>query len=286
MGTTITLTAGTLVVVITGDGVYSGCTYDVFEGWYGVTNVDLGLVPRPNAPGAFAPEQTFPGEKAISIEGQYFGATRADALLMKENLSALYNDGRPIIMTVEDDLRTTTREVLVESVALPWTIHREFDFTIDATADDPRRYDPSTASSVSTGLAAPGTGLVWPVVWPVNWGTIGVDGKVSVSNPGNTETMSTYTVTGGDMPDGFVVVNVDTGERLTYVGPVAAGTSVTLDTATRTALINGTGPGSRYLAAPEWWVVPARTTMRVQFLARGPVTGTPTLTVATRPAYY
>lgn len=285
MGTTITLTAGSLVVVITGDDVYTGCTYDVLEGWYGVSNVDLGLVARPNAAGAFAPEQTFPGEKAISIEGQYFGANRADALLMGENLSGLYNEGRPVTMTVEDDLRTTSREVLIESVGLPWTIHREFKFTIDATAADPRRYDTTPNASVSTGLAAPGTGLVWPVVWPVDWGTIGVDGKVTVSNPGNTETMSVYTVTGGEMPDGFIIANVTTGERLTYVGPVVSGTTVVLDTATRTALINGTGPGSRYLSSPEWWTVPARTDVQLQFLSRGAVVGNPTLNVITQPAY-
>lgn len=285
MGTTITFTADSLVVVITGDGVYQGCTYDVFEGWYDVSNVDLGMVPRPNGPGAFAPEQTFPGEKAISIEGQYFGSSRADALLMRENLSALYNDGRPVMMTVADDLRTTSREVLVAAVAYPWTIHPEFEFTIDATSADPRRYDTAAESTLMTGLGAPGTGFVWPAVWPVDWGTIGVDGRLTVTNPGNTETISTYTVSGGDMPDGFVIVNVTTGERLTYVGPVTAGTTVVLDTETRTALINGTGPGSRFLASPEWFSVPRRSSIQLQFLARGATTGTPTLAVTTRPAY-
>lgn len=286
MGTTITLTADTISLVITGDQVYIGCTYDRLDGWYDVTSVDLGLSKRPNAPGAFAPEQTFPGEKPISIEGQYFGASRADALLMRETLAAIYNDGRPVMMTVADDLRTTSREVLVSSVDFPWTIHPEFEYTIDMTAADPRRYDDGAESSQSTGLAAAGTGLAWPVSWPVDWGTIGVNGRVSVANPGNTETLSTYTVANGEMPDGFVIVNVDTGERLTYVGPVVAGTTIVLNTATRTAMINGTGPGSRFLASPQWWTIPARSSREIQFLARGPVTGSPTLTVDTRPAYH
>ena len=284
MGTVITLTAGTLVVVITGDGVFEGCTYDKLEGWYGVDNVDLALVTRPNAPGAFAPVQTFPDAKAISIEGQYFGASRADGLAMRETLSMLYNDGRPVLMTVADDLRQTSREVLVASVLFPWTIHPEFKFTIDMTAADPRRYGVET--SAGTTLAAPGTGLVWPVAWPVDWGTIGVNSEITIANPGNTATISRFVVSGGEMPDGFAIVNTTTGERLTYLGPVTAGATITLDTATRTALINESGPGSRFLTTPQWWSIPARSSIGVQFLALGGTIGTPRLDVYTAPAYY
>ncbi|MFM9587231.1 hypothetical protein ACKI11_47015, partial [Streptomyces caniscabiei] len=85
--------------------------------------------------------QTFPDATAISIEGQYVGASRADGLAMRERLAALYNDGRPVQMTVADDLRTTTREVLVAGISLPWTIHQEFKFSIDMQAADPRRYE-------------------------------------------------------------------------------------------------------------------------------------------------
>ena len=284
MGTVITLTAGTLVAVITGDGVFEGCTYDKLEGWYGLDGVDLALVTRPNAPGAFAPVQTFPDAKAISIEGQYFGASRADGLAMRERLAALYNDGRPVQMTVADDLRTTFREVLVAGVSLPWTIHQEFKFSIDMQAADPRRYEAEVG--VRTGLAQPGTGLSWPIVWPLDFGVVGVNGRVDVSNPGNTETVSRFVVSGGEMPDGFEIVNVTTGERLTYVGPLVVGTTVTLDAKTRTALINGSGPGSRYLSSPEWWSVPPRSSVEIQFLARGSATGTPRLDVYTAPAHY
>lgn len=284
MGTTITLTAGSTVISITGDGVFTGCTYDKLEGWYGVDNVDLALVSRPNAPGAFAPIQTFPDARPISIEGDFFGATRAAALQMREDLAMLYNGGSPIVMTVADDLRTTSREVLVAAVTFPWTIHPEFEFAIDMTAPDPRRYAPEVNSG--TTLAAAGTGLAWPVVWPVNWGTIGISGRITITNPGNTETISRFVVSGGEMPDGFVIVNATTGERLTYLGPVTAGTEITLDTATRTALINGSGPGSRFLASPQWWSVPARSSIDVQFLALGGTSGAPRLDVYTAPAYY
>lgn len=303
MGTTITLTAGPSMVVITGDRPFEGCTYEKLEGWYGVDGVDLGFVRRPNAAGAFSPSQTFPDQKAISIEGKYFGPDRATSLAMRESLAALYNEGRPVTISVADDLRVTTREVMIESITFPWTIHPDFDFAIDMSAADPRRY--GLAAVVSTGLEAPGSGLQLPfdeangigLALPSNeaaglgidFGTTGVDGRVSVSNTGNADTISTYVVSAdlsSSMPDGFALVNVATGERLTYIGPVTSGTTVVLDTRTRTAFINGTAPAGRFLTSPQWWTVPRGTTLQIAFLARGPVSGSPRLDVTTAPGFY
>lgn len=284
MGTDIALITDTITLLITGRGVFEGCTYDKLEGWYDLPDVDPGFAKRPNAPGAFAPGQTFPGEAVISIEGQYFGSNAADALTMRERLLEIYGEGKPLTMSVADDLRTTTRRVYVVAVAFPWTIHREFSFTLDMSAADPRRY--GATITVGTELAKAGTGLVWPVKWPVDWGTIATDGRVSVANPGNTGTLSTYTISGGTMPDGFALVNVNTGERLTYLGPVNAGTTIVLDTLAQTAYINGTAPAGRFLVSPGWWGIPARSTRSIQFIALGPVTGTPRVDIATAPAYY
>lgn len=284
MGTTITLQATGVTLVITGDRPYEGCTYNRLDGWYGVQGVDVPATARENAVGAFSPTQTYPGAKAISIEGDFFGADAAAALRMKEDLAALYNEGRPLTMTVADDLRTTSRQVLAASVDFPWTIHREFPYALDFVAPDPRRYGPEVA--VGTGLAAAGTGLSYPLVYPLDYGTVAVNNRVNVSNSGNTETMSRYVVSGGDMPDGFEIVNVATGERLTYVGPVAAGNTVTIDTSTRTAFINATGQGSRYLSNPQWWTVPPRSTLELAFSSRGSISGSPQLDVYTAPAFY
>lgn len=284
MPTTITLTADAATVVITGDGVYTGATYDRLDGWYGIADVDLALVKRPGAPGSFAPTQTYPDARAISIEGDYYGSSRADAVAMRETLALLYNDGRPVTMTVADDLRTTSREVLIASISFPWTIHPEFEFTIDMSAADPRRYGVSV--SADTGLATSGEGLEWPLVWPLDWGTVGATGRLQVTNDGNTETASRFIVSGGEMPDGFEIVNVTTGQRIIYLGPLVTGSTVEIDSATQTAVINGSGPGSRYLSSPQWWGIPPHATVEIQFLARGAVTGAPTLTVYTAPAYY
>lgn len=284
MGTTITITTPTDTLVITGEGVYDGPTYDKLDGWYEV-DADLRFEKRPSAPGAFAPARTYANERPVSVEGQYFGSDRADALTMRERLTGLYSDGAPVTMTVADDLRTTSREVHVESVKIRWTVRQEFAFTIDAEAADPRRYAP--AGSDSTGLAQPGEGLATPLVFPLDFGDAATDGRVLTVNDGNAATVSTFTVSGGEILDGFVLVNVTTGQRIAYVGPLAADTTVVIDMALRTAFINGTAPAGRYLSAPEWWQVPPRSSVEVQLLARGPVTaGSPTLIAETASAYY
>lgn len=306
MGTTITLVADVVSVVITGDRPDLGPVYDKLDGWYGVDNVDTAFVRRPGAPGAFAPEQTFPGAATISIEGQSlgtpYGKTRREAMQLREDMTALYNEGRPITMIVDDDLRTTRREVAVAAVKLPWTIHPDFTYAIDLEAADPRRY--GELAVVSTALASPGTGLELPfdevngrgLALPSNetpnpdlgidFGTAGVDGRVVIVNDGNTETISTYTVSGGTMTGGFAIVNVASGERLTYLGDVASGTTVVIDSSTRTAFINGSTPASRWLSSPAWWSTPPRSTQEVAFLALGATSGAPRLDVATAPAFY
>lgn len=302
MGTTITLTGDIVTLTITGDGIYTSCTYDRLDGWYGDVDVDLGLVKRPNAPGAFAPEQVFPGEAVISIEGDYFGADRQAALRMREDLTALYNEGRPITMTVADDLRTTHREVLVARVGLPWTIHPEFEFSIDMTAPDPRRYaDPVT---VGTTLAVAGSGLQLPsneatgvgLLLPSNetpnpdlgidFGTVSTSGRVTVTNQGNTATTSKMVVSGGSMTDGFDIVNVATGQRLSYIATVPTGSTVTIDGDLRTAFINDFGPAGRWLVAAQgWWTTPARSSHELAFIARGATTGNPRLDAITASAF-
>lgn len=284
MGTTITFQTGTVTLVITGDVPFDGCTYDRLEGWYGVPPVDLKLAKRPNAAGAYAPVQTFPDARPISVEGDFFGASRESGLQMRETLTELYNDGKPVLMTVADDLRTTWREVLVAAVEFPWTIHPQFEYSIDVTAADPRRYGAEIMTS--TGLAAPGTGLTYPLTYPLVYGTTGANGSLVAANPGNTESLVRFVVSGGEMLDGFVIVNALTGQRITYVGPLYTGSTITIDTGTQNAVIDNSGPGSRFLSAPEWFTIPKRTSLEIQFLARGSVTGSPRLDAYVAPAFY
>ncbi len=129
-------------------------------------------------------------------------------------------------------------------------------------------------------------GLDYQAAGGLSYGILVSNGRVTVSNPGTAATVSTYVISGGGMIGGFALVNVATGEQLIYMGDVAANTTVTLDTRTQTAFINGTGPGGRFLSNPAWWNVPKGASLDVQFVALGATTGTPRVDITTTPAYY
>lgn len=273
-------------VSFTGTGVYQGFTYDKFEGWKGIENVDLGIVRRPNQPGSFIRQKTDPGERVVSIEGQFFGADEASAELARELLVSLYSDGRDVPLTVTDSLRATTRMVKVAAVKVPWTPHKEFSFTIDMTAADPKRY--ATPVVVSNTLAVPGSGLDFDfgLDFPLDFGTTPNDGRLIITNLGDTETTTTFVVRGGNMPDGAEIVNLATTERLVYIGPIMNGDFVEFDPRVQAAFINGTNPAGRFTPNPAWWSIAPKASVEVQFLARGAVTGAPVLEATTSPAYY
>lgn len=283
MPTTITL-AG---ITFTGTGVYDGFTYDKLDNWQGVDNTDQGIVKRPNQPGAFMKDRTDVGEKVISIEGQFFGADEVAAQLARELLATVYDDGREVIMSVSDPVRTTSRAVKVAAVRFPWTPHREFNFTIDVTAADPRRYGPAVTVSNTLAVAGSGLDLDFGLDYPVDFGTTPNDGRLVLTNLGGTETTTTFIVRNGSLPDGADIVNVTTGERLTYTGPIANGDFIEFDPRVQAVFINGTNPAGRFLPNPAWWSIPRGKSIEVGFVARGTaVGGTPRLEATTRPAWY
>lgn len=290
MPTTITL-AG---VLFTGTGVYEGFVYEKLVDWVGIEEVDPRAKKRPNQPGAFVTDKTTPDGKTISIEGKFFGADEATAELARELLTSIYSDGVVVPMTVTNALRTTSRSVQVVAIDVPWTPHKEFEFTIDLFAADPKRY--GSPVTVTNTLAVPGSGLILPTVdspasgldldFGLDFGTTPNDGRLTVRNPGGSETTTTFVVRNGAMPDGVEIVNVASGERLVYVGPITEGTFLEFDPRVQAVFVNGTNPAGRFLANPAWWTVPPGGSIEIQFLARGPVTGAPTLDATTAPAFY
>lgn len=119
----------------------------------------------------------------------------------------------------------------------------------------------------------------------LDFGSTPVDGRVLVTNEGTAEAPFVVAVTGGTMSDGFEVVEVETGRRMVYVGPVVAGTVVSLESELETAFVND-APAGRYVASSEWWQLAPLSSSTLHFLPRGAVSGTPTMTVTTRPAFY
>lgn len=275
-------------LVITGTNVANGYIYDndSLDAWFRLAEVNVKLNKRPNAHGTFLPDQLFTNEARIPMSGTYFGTSPLDAALARKRLSALFADGRAIMLTVTDDLGPTSRVCFVIGFRPEWTPDAMFTWTLELASPDPRRY--GTLKTPSTPLRSATSGLVWPLgttpgkFW--DWGTPGNSGRVVFQNNGNTTSFPAFLVgSGGTLSSGFAITEVATGRTITY--PVStAGNVVRLDSRTQRVTIGSsdvTGNATRL----EWFAVPPGASYEYQFATLGATTGAPMLQLLAADAY-
>lgn len=258
--------------------------FSTLVGWYDVSESKSEIRERPQAHGAFGLDQEWRESLLISLEGAYVGDDIVEAARAKRTLKRALAQNVPVEMLVTDPEGPTSRVVSVRNLRVP-DDHGQtrWRFSADVIALDPRRYGPEVVTS--TGLPQPGSGLVWPITYPVNWGTPGDPGRITVANPGDEETVPLLEVAGG-LDGGFELVNVSTGQLIRFERHLPAGSTVFVDMEQGLAYIDDpSNDVSAFLTRREFWTVPAGESFDVQFGGIGAVTGTPILTARTRPAY-
>jgi hypothetical protein len=157
-------------------------------------------------------------------------------------------------------------------------------FALQWECPDPLRYD--VAQTVGpVGLPTSGGGLVYPLAYPLDYGTTSTPGMLSLTNTGTADTSVLFTVT-GSLPLGFEISSA-TGQRLTYPDPLFSGDVLTLDTATGAVLLGGTADRRNSLTVADWMQVPAGGSLSVRFSSLGGAyDAAATLTATMRPAYW
>lgn len=280
---TVTLTSATDSIVMTGDDPTPGSfTYrnDTLSSWYQLASADAPNEKRANAHGSFGWDRIYAQQAKPVIKGSYWSEATDDAARARRRLTGLFADGRPITMTVVDELGTFSRQVAVIEAEVPWTTDGNFDFQIDTVAPDPRRY--GIATIAQTGVPVPSSGLKWPLgssssglYW--DWGTPGSLGRVQFTNDGNASTQPSFVLTGGDIVNGFAVTEIDTGRRLVYSTSIVGTDVIVLNGDYRTVTLNGSGNLLQRLMTRQWFEIPPGATRYYQFTPLGAVTGNPIL---------
>jgi hypothetical protein len=153
--------------------------------------------------------------------------------------------------------------------------------TIPMKAKDPKRYGPLV--SVSTGLPTGGTGITYPITYPLNYGTLGNPGTVQLENPGNAASVVELQITGG-LSGGFDLYAQETSAHKRFERLIPPDSVIVLDQMNGRALIDGDNDVTRDLTYDDLIVVPPKGLVTIQFNAIGTPTGTPTLTASMRPA--
>jgi hypothetical protein len=207
------------------------------EGWEELPASRYDKQPRANAHGAH-PTPVYADERIVGVEGYCWDSTDRDQLLSDLRAFLTFaddpdEDTEPLAVTAAGKTLTAGAQLIT---ALPkltrgeWGVGR-FGWLLQWRCPDPRRYGaPQTAP---TGLPSASGGLTYPLAYPLAYGTVGVTGRITLTNPGTAPAPILLQVTGAH-DVGWEVSAVETGQRLTYPVPVPAGQTIELDTAAGT----------------------------------------------------
>ena len=186
-----------------------------------------------NDHGAFLGE-AFYGPRVVQAEARIDGWSPGDSMAIARSIFSALSLNELVPLTVTNELGTLTADVRQEGDPLLARQGNRVILSLSLLAPDPRRYGPSAVAS--TGLPVSSGGFVLPVVLPVSTGGINSAGALNLYNDGDVDSLPVFTVYGPCSP--FTITD-DTGRQLAYGESLAAGRTLVIDTATRTALLDG-----------------------------------------------
>ncbi len=235
------------------------------DGWHGAPSVRASLTERPGEHGSFdGPAYLEP--RTLTVEGiatsvGYASAARARDIVASVcgdpslGLSPLvvYKSGQPtmrMLVRRADETKTEFASPLI------------FRWSMMLIAPDPRRYS-AAENSQAVGLPQAGSGgLVFPLVFPLTFGSGASGGEMTLTNAGTLATWPTWTITGP--VTGPRIVNTSTNEKLEFDPTFAltGGQTLVVDTAAKTVIQSGVSRRDRLFSAQWFRLEPGSTGIR------------------------
>ncbi len=215
---------------------------DALTGWEDAPGLDRGSVPRPARHGSWA-GRDYAQERVVSWKCMVgsgdvseFGAL-VKALRRATAISD-HDEDAPLV------IRTRGGETLLAygKIAQRFIPNNKAAGIGRGTASlqwictDPRRYSVTEHSTLIPQPSA-GSGLVYPITYPLDFGTAGDSGSRLVDNAGDAAASPVLTITGPCTTP--AVIQVASGLRFELDLVLAAGESVVVDTGANTVLLGG-----------------------------------------------
>jgi hypothetical protein len=258
-------------------------------GWSGSAPARPDLTDRPSANGSYR-ASNYTGPKVVELEGVAECADWADRDALSDSLAGLCADPDTLYPLVRTE-RTRTLRLTVERLGKIEVTEFPDGFTvgfnIQLVASEPRRFSTAVkgastqiaqaallgvqwdgSTGVVTGVewdgpATPVTGVVWQAA-------SGTSGFLDIDNAGTAPTPVLFTITAPTSGTLVMPTITDTrGNVLTYSGTLVPGDVLTIDTSTGLCLLNGNNVGGLFMRS-DFFEIPPRTTLSVQFSASGP----------------
>lgn len=255
------------------NGLYlgPGTPYGIskFTGFMDLSGIRANYVSRPHKTGAYAQPHYADGAvfglefditaTATTSFADAVAALRAATFAQPATLPLTYRlPGAPALAVA---VQTINRSIPVEV--------ETFEFGLSAKAGvqwyapDPRMYGATINSS--TPLRGAGTGLVYPLTYPLSYGSPASGGSLVFTNTGSAATEPILTVS-GPLAQGFQITYVETGQHLTYSAPV--GSDIVIDCSAGTATTQGQDR-TIFLSQRDWFSVPAQSSATFVFATLG-----------------
>lgn len=141
---------------------------------------------------------------------------------------------------------------------------------VELYATDPLIYS-DTLMDVQTGLSTPSGGMVFPLVFPLVFGSTGSFGTITVTNTGTVSTAPKFHIVGPVTNP--TIRNETLDKQLTVSIVLAAGDYLDIDVAARSVLLNGSTSRYSSLTTAQWFnLVPGGNEIR--FTAAGATAAT------------
>lgn len=220
------------------------------EGWWDAPASSGTVTQKVNDHGAFLGPAYY-GPRIISCEARIDGWSPGDSLAVARSIANQLDVNILTRLSVtDDDLGTLTADVRQEGDPILVRQGNRMVLSLSMLAPDPRRYGPLVEAL--TGLPVQTGGFMLPVTLPIVTGGTSTTGTLTVNNLGDMDTPLTFVVR-GPLPAGATITD-EQGRQLRISDPVDAGRLLYINTATRTALLDGVAnrpvTGSWPLARP------------------------------------
>lgn len=269
-----------------------GPTFHSLTGWEGWEG-RVALTDRDSAHGTFD-SPVLGNARRVIVQGRCISPENRDAELAElgDVLVPSAPDAVPADLRITHAGRTLTVQArLLRFAPLPvsWGAGA-FDWAAEWVCADPVRYEDPV--SVRTGFPSTPGGLHFPLftnrqrrVGVLSYGKRSTSGLVTLTNPGTAQMFPLFQVAGPVPQEGFDLVSVAGGQRIRFEDRVPEFSTLTIDTATGLATLDGQYDRSGRLTVREWdgFVIPRRgADVDVAFVPLGTMTSAE-LTAVSRP---
>jgi len=250
-------------------------TFSETKGWFDGAPAKGGTTDRPQQHGTFA-ERTWRGARMPIVTGHVTAPTRRLASDAQRTLAALLAEGTFGDFAVDDpDQGLLTSSVRGEGTPqIDWDGQCDIDCLLTFLAPDPLRY--GTPITAVTGFPVATGGLAFPLytnrtirtggLW---FGARSSTGRVLLTNSGDADAWVSYTLDGPLAAQGCEVAVVGTGALHRFQGAIPAGSTVLVEGATGTVLMDGYSDRSGQMTRMDPLVIPAHGSLELALIPLG-----------------